>query len=102
MPTAAPVLFTSPTRVTFQRMDDTTSSFGAAIDTSTRAINLTRPDDKNWKAAFTFQRPGPESLILDGSMDQRTIHMELQLVDREKFPLVSRGFRWIQEYPFNR
>lgn len=96
------VLFTSPTRVTFQRMDDTTSSFGAAIDTSTRAISLTRSDDKNWKAAFTFQRPGPESLILDGSMDQRTIHMELQLVDREKFLLVSRGFHWIQEYPFNR
>ena len=28
--------------------------------------------------------------------------MQLQLFDRNKLLLVSRGFHWIQEYPFNR
>jgi len=41
-------------------------------------------------------------MILDGTMDGHAVHMQLQLVDRNKFVLVSRGFHWIQEYPYNR
>jgi hypothetical protein len=41
-------------------------------------------------------------LILDGNMDSHKMHMQLELVDLNKFLLVSRGFHWIQEYPFNR
>jgi hypothetical protein len=48
---------------------------------------------------LAFQRPAPGRLMLDGSMDGRKIHMELELVDRDKFLLVSRGFHWIQEIP---
>jgi hypothetical protein len=40
--------------------------------------------------------------LLDGTMEGHKMRMLLQLVDREKFLLVSRGFHWIQEYPFNR
>jgi hypothetical protein len=35
-------------------------------------------------------------------MEGHQVHMRLQLFDRQKFELVSRGFHWIQEYPFNR
>jgi hypothetical protein len=35
-------------------------------------------------------------------MDNHKMHMQLHLVDRNKFLLVNRGFNWIQEYPFNR
>jgi hypothetical protein len=35
-------------------------------------------------------------------MDGHAIHIELQLLDRNKFLLVSRGFHWIQESPYNR
>jgi hypothetical protein len=28
--------------------------------------------------------------------------MELQLIDRNKFLLVSRGFHWVQEFPLGR
>jgi hypothetical protein len=35
-------------------------------------------------------------------MDGHTIHMQLALFDRNRFLLVTRGFHWIQEYPFNR
>jgi hypothetical protein len=30
------------------------------------------------------------------------IHAELTLVDPNSFLLVTRGFHWIQEFPFNR
>lgn len=44
----------------------------------------------------------PEHLILEGSLDGRRIRMETRLFDRNNFLLVTRGFNWIQERPFNR
>jgi hypothetical protein len=88
--------------VSFQRMDDTFASFGATIKTDDKTIALSKFTDKNWKAKFSFQRPAPDQLILDGEMDNHKMHMELHLVDRNKFLLVNRGFHWIQEHPFNR
>jgi hypothetical protein len=38
-----------------------------------------------------------DQLILDGRMDNHQVHMELQLIDQNKFLLVSRGFHWVQE-----
>jgi hypothetical protein len=86
----------------FQRMDDSFARYGASINVNGKTVAVTKDDDKNWKASFTFQRPAPDQLILDGNMDSRKVHMQLQLIDRKKFLLVSRGFHWIQEYPFNR
>jgi uncharacterized membrane protein YphA (DoxX/SURF4 family) len=95
-------VFDVPDRVGFQRMDDTFARYGATINSGDKTIALTKDSDKNWKANFTFQRVGENELILDGDMDSHKIHMQLQLVDLKKFVLVSRGFHWIQEYPFNR
>jgi hypothetical protein len=63
---------------------------------------LKKSSDKNFKSNFTFQRPAPDQLILDGEMGDHKMRMQLHLVDRSKFLLVNRGFHWIQEYPFNR
>jgi len=95
-------VFDFPQSVAFQRMDDSFAWYGAAINVNDKSIALTKSRDKNWKGNLTFQRVGQDRLILDGSMDSHKIHMQLQLVDRSKFPLISRGFHWIQEYPFNR
>ncbi len=86
----------------FQRMDDSFLRYGATINVKDKTLALTKASDKNWKANFTFQQVVPDQLILDGDMDSHKIHMQLSLVDRNKFLLVNRGFQWIQEYPFNR
>jgi uncharacterized membrane protein YphA (DoxX/SURF4 family) len=96
------VIFDIPSRIVFQRMDDSLAGYGATIKVNDKTLALTKDHDKNWKAGFTFQRPTPDRLILDGSMDSHKLHMQLQLLDREKFLLVNRGFHWIQETPFNR
>lgn len=96
------VIFQTPTGATFQRMDDTVTSYSAAIDPAGGTLKLTKPAEASWKAGFTFQRPAEDQLILDGEMDGHRLHMQLQRLDRQKFLLVSRGFNWIQEYPFNR
>jgi len=95
-------IFDLPERMSFQRMDDTIFSLGAAIDANEKTITLTKTTDKNWKGKFAFQRPVTDTLLLDGEMDNHKMHMRLRLVDRSKFLLVNRGFHWVQEYPFNR
>jgi len=95
-------VFDFPQSITFQRMDDSFAYYGASINVNDKTIALTKYSDKNWKGNLTFQRVAENRLILDGNMDSHKIHMQLQLVDRSKFMLVSRGFHWIQEYPFNR
>ena len=96
------VLLEIPTRMAYQRMDDSMVRYGASIDADHQTLKLTKDDDKNWTAIFSFQRPSPDRLLLDGEMDHHKIQMQLQLFDRNKLLLISRGFHWIQEYPFNR
>jgi uncharacterized membrane protein YphA (DoxX/SURF4 family) len=96
------VIFDIPIRMSFQRMDGSFARFGASIDINKQTVALTKDDDKDWKSSLTFQRPAPDELILDGAMDGNKVHMKLQLIDSAKFLLVSRGFHWAQERPFNR
>jgi hypothetical protein len=96
------VIFDFPERMAFQRMDDSYAGYSASINVDDKTLALTKPDDKNWKADFHFQRAAQDQLALDGSMDGHQVHIQLHLFDRTKFLLVSRGFHWIQEYPYNR
>ncbi len=90
-------IFDYPDRMAFQRLDDSIVPYGASVNLPERTLALTKSDDKNWTASFTFQRPAKDQLILDGRMDNHQVRMELQLTDRNSFVLVSRGFHWIQE-----
>jgi hypothetical protein len=95
-------IFDFPDRMVFQRLDDSFAPYGASVNLPERTLALTKSDDKNWTASFTFQRPAGDQLILDGRMDNHQVHMELQLTDRNSFLLVSRGFHWTQEAPLGR
>jgi hypothetical protein len=95
-------IFDYPDRMAFQRLDDSFAAYGASVNLPERTLALTKKDDNNWTASFTFQRPAGDQLILDGRMDNHQVHMELQLTDRNSFLLVSRGFHWTQEAPLGR
>jgi hypothetical protein len=85
-----------------QRMDDTRTGYTASVYPNGHTLALTDDKNKNWKAQFVFQRPSPAQLTLDGSIDGHPVRMELRRQDQTKFLFASRGFHWIQEYPFNR
>jgi uncharacterized membrane protein YphA (DoxX/SURF4 family) len=91
-----------PERITLQRMDDSFARYGAAISMKDKTIVLAKGDDKNWHANFRFDRPAANRMSLDGEMDGLSVHMQLQLVDRNSFLLVNRGVHWIEERSFNR
>jgi len=96
------VVFDFPTFTSFQRPDDTFTGYGSAIGEKDSTITLTKAADKDWKASFTYARPAPDQLVLNGSMDGHQVQMKLKLLDPTKFMLVNRGFHWINEFPFQR
>jgi hypothetical protein len=96
------LIFQSPTAMTFQRMNDTFQGYPAKIDDAVKQLTLTLSADKNDTATFAIDRPAADRLILDGTMGGRKVRFDMRLMDRESFLLVSRGFNWIQERPFNR
>jgi hypothetical protein len=94
--------FDVPTRMAFHRMDDTFMQLTSKIDEHAKSIVLTRAGNDWWRATFSFDRPSPDRMTLDGEMDGKRVRMGLELQPRENFLLVTRGFNWIQEFPFNR
>lgn len=93
----------TPPLMVLQRMDDSVVGYEAAIDVQKKTIALTKGGrDYSWKGNLTYQQPSANSLVLDGELNNQKIHMQLNAFDLNKFLLVSRGFHWINEYPFNR
>jgi hypothetical protein len=85
------------------RMDDAQAYYNTAVDTEKNTLTLTqRHSNKPQKFSFTFARPAPDQLILDGGVDNHSTQIQLRLEDPKKFLLVGRGFHWVQEYPVNR
>jgi hypothetical protein len=58
--------------------------------------------DPAWKAALSFQQVGPDVLALEGTVDGKPIRGRFRRLDNSRFRLLSRGFHWINEQPFNR
>jgi len=85
-----------------QHMDDSLASYNAALDAKNEILALTTPRDKHWQANFNYTRPARDALLLDGTVNGHKQHIELKLMDSAQFLLTSRGFHWVQDYPFNR
>lgn len=93
------IIFDFPASMTVQNADDSFSSYRAAIDVNAQAISLTR---RGPAGRLTYQRTGNDQLILAGEIDGQRVELHTHLLDPAKLLLVSRGFHWIQEYPYNR
>jgi hypothetical protein len=51
---------------------------------------------------LSFQQPEPNVILLEGTFEGGTIAARLSRSDADKPLLTSRGFHWINEFPFNR
>ena len=96
------VIFDFPASVTFQDMDDSFAGYGASISSQGKTITLTKESDKNWKANFVYGLAAPSELTLDGTMDAHAIHMKLDRIETDKFPLADGKFHRIADTPFDR
>jgi hypothetical protein len=96
------VVFDYPNSLAVQLMSDSRVRYGLALDTEAKTLKLTKRDDPGWSATVTYEGPEPGVLALEGALDGRAVRARLRRAEASEFLLVSRGFHWINEYPFNR
>jgi len=70
-------------------------------DTATKKIVMYDYRDTTRKFYFTYSSPEKSLLLLQGTWFGDSVHMRMRN-DSSGFPLATRGFHWINEYPFNR
>jgi hypothetical protein len=85
-----------------QTMNDTMEYYASSIDAQKMSLTLTKRNDKKWQANFTITRSSETELKLDGMINGYPRGIFLKREDETKFLVRSRGFHWVQEYPFNR
>jgi len=90
----------SATSVSFMKMDDTPVSYLAGTNVDAKTIELKRGQTS--AGTLTYAEPAPDILIVDGTIEGRAFHMETRRFDHTKMQLLSRGFNWVQEFPYNR
>ena len=95
-------------------MDDSLLGQAAKVDLAKHSIVMTQPTplppgapppafpQSPDSGTFTFVEPEPDVLVVDGDLGNRQIHARLVRYDLSQFLLLTRGFNWVQEYPFNR
>jgi uncharacterized membrane protein YphA (DoxX/SURF4 family) len=95
-------IFQFPGLLTVQPMSGPNQSFRLDLSTENRKLSLGKRDDPDWKAELSFEELDAGLMTLEGEFDGHSMYAKLARVDESKFLLNSRGFHWIQEYPFNR
>ena len=86
---------------TVQGMDGKLLRFTTKTDTGKKTMELTKRADAKWKGNLTYTFPTQEIMIMDGQLGEQKVHIKLHHLD-SKFLLNTRGFHWINEFPFNR
>ena len=105
-------LMSDPVMVTVQHMDDSFEVFGGSIDPKKHTIDLVNRiepgsyEETPTRIRLTYWWPeygNPGRIIIDGEdYAGHKIHASFTRMDPGSFPLVERGFNWVQEHPYNR
>jgi hypothetical protein len=100
------MIFDYPDDLTIHHMDDMSADskeyLGLKVNPSKKRLLLSKYNDPKWRSALSYRQPGPGLLVVEGKYDGHVIHARLRRFDEKKFFLISRGFHWINERPFNR
>lgn len=84
-----------------QVMNDYTRGYYFKIDTFAKMALLFPYSDTLNKTRFNYVVDTPY-LTLTGKIGADSVSIRLKRFDENRFRLVSRGFRWVTEYPYNR
>jgi uncharacterized membrane protein YphA (DoxX/SURF4 family) len=82
-------------------MNDTLFNYNFKVDTMLKKVVVYSVRDTLNKINFNYLRDG-DYLTLTGKMKNDSLFLKLKRFDERNFRLMSRGFHWINEYPYNR
>lgn len=87
-------------------MDETLHRFRTDYAPAKHSVTFSsaepRKDEPAKLGAFTYAFSDKDHLVLQGTLAKDALIIRLRRIDPAKLLLVSRGFRWIAEFPFNR
>lgn len=73
------------------------------LDMAKKTLTLFQVDDKSKQIGqFTITQPDELGMILNGTLQGREMTIHLRKKPMEQFQLISRGFHWVNESPYNR
>jgi hypothetical protein len=96
------VIFEMRFMMSVQLMSDSRVRTNVKLDEKNRTLVVSRRDDPAWDGRLTYQRPNPDTLIIDGNLGGKNLHALCHREPLPKFLLTTRGFHWVNEFPFNR
>jgi hypothetical protein len=87
-----------------QLMDDSRQRYFYEADPKTHGFVFTRRGEPNDKStvAVAIRHPQPDIALLEGVFHGHKIQAKLRHTRPPDFLLLTRGFHWINEYPYNR
>lgn len=104
-----PFHVSDPVVLTIQHMDDSFEMYGGTIDPTHHFIDLHHRialgtfAETPVRVRLTYWWPGPGRMIIDADdYAGHRIHASFTQLDPKSFPLLDRGFSWVQEQPYNR
>ena len=95
------VFIDRPTTIQVSRMNKSRYGLNSEIDLINKKIKLTEFNDSALVYNLDFKKTD-STLTISGVFRKDTIYCETKRLDKKDFRLSSRGFNWINEYPYNR
>lgn len=99
------VVFGELNRAVFRSVSDSVERYGVRLDSTKQEITLVsrfEPTAPSGGRVLRYARPDSVHLVLTEVVNGDSVAVRLRRVDERRFLLLTRGFHWIQEQPFNR
>jgi len=98
------VLFPYPDVLAIQPLEGGLTYYRLKLAPAAHTLTLTTGQraKKKMQADLSYRETGPGRLEIAGTFNGRKVRATLHREEQSKFLLTSRGFHWINEYPFNR
>jgi hypothetical protein len=82
-------------------MNDSLKPLNFIVDTTLKTATVFSRTDTSRKSVLHYTADSAY-LTLTGVLDNDSVMYRLRKFDHRSFRLLSRGFRWVNEYPYNR
>jgi len=83
-------------------MNDSMKYIAFKADIKKQTITANTYADTVNKYHLAYSTPKPDILILKGMWKKDSVNITMRKADPNSFRLISRGFHWINEFPYNR
>jgi len=94
------LIFDAPSVLTIHLSNGVLDYTSIVINQINNTVSVSDEADPNWKSDFAYQRTGDQLLSLQGNINGNAVALKLHRLSQSNNRLTSRGFHWINEFPF--